>query len=187
MKDSLALLPEYLTAHLELTLVALAIGTAVSIPAGILVTRHRRLETPLLGTASVIQTIPSLALLAIMVPVLALLGSWLEPLTGVAVRSIGYLPALVALTLYSTLPILRNTVTGLEGVDPAVIEASRGVGMTDRQRLLRVELPLALPVIIAGVRTATVWVVGTATLSTPVGAVESIAGVRCGDAPPPVV
>jgi osmoprotectant transport system permease protein len=108
----------------------------------------------------VIQTVPSLALLAVMVPVLSALG----------LRSIGFLPALIGLSLYSVLPILRNTVTGLSGLDPALTEAARGVGMTPRQQLWRVELPLAMPVILAGVRTATVWTVGMATLSTPVGA-----------------
>jgi osmoprotectant transport system permease protein len=170
MSDELALLPGYLAAHLELTLVALGLGTLVSVPAGILITRRRALEAPLLGLASVIQTIPSLALLAIMVPALALASAWLEPALGLSLPAIGALPALVALTLYATLPILRNTVVGIAGVDPAVIEAARGVGMSGREQLLRVELPLALPVVVAGVRTATVWVVGAATLSTPVGA-----------------
>ena len=109
----------------------------------------------MLGAASVIQTIPSLALLAIMVPLLS---------------RIGFLPAWLALTLYAALPILRNTVAGIAGVEPALREAARGVGMTPAQQLRRVELPLALPVIVAGVRTAAVWTVGTATLSTPVGA-----------------
>lgn len=160
MKDQLALLPGYLTAHLQLTLAALLIGTLVSIPAGVLLTRRRWLEQPVLATASVIQTIPSLALLALMVPALAALG----------LRSIGFLPAFIGLVLYSVLPILRNTVAGLNGVDEALIEAARGVGMTPRQRLWRVELPLALPVMLAGIRTSTVWTVGIATLSTPVGA-----------------
>lgn len=170
MKDELALLPGYLAAHLELTLVALGLGVLVSVPAGILITRRRAFEAPLLGLASVIQTIPSLALLAVMVPALALTSRWLEPAVGISLPAIGALPALVALTLYATLPILRNTVVGIAGVDPAVIEAARGVGMSGREQLLRVELPLALPVVVAGVRTATVWVVGAATLSTPVGA-----------------
>jgi osmoprotectant transport system permease protein len=169
MSDQLQLLPGYLTAHLQLTLFALGIGTAVSIPAGIAIHRDPRLEPALLGAASVIQTVPGLALLAVMVPLFAALGALLEG-SGVEVRGIGFLPALVALTLYGLLPILRNTVTGLAGVDPAVQEAALGVGMTPRQALWRVELPLALPVIVAGVRTATVWVVGTATLSTPIGA-----------------
>jgi len=170
LREQLALLPEYLTAHLQLTLVALLIGALVSVPLGVLVTRRRQLEAGVLGVASVIQTIPSLALLAIMVPVLAAAGALSVRWFGLEIRSIGYLPAIVALSLYSVLPILRNTVTGIETVEPALIEAARGVGMTPRQRLTRVELPLAMPVIVAGVRTAAVWVVGTATLSTPVGA-----------------
>jgi len=160
VREQLALLPGYLTAHLQLTLFALLAGAAISIPAGILITRSRRLERPVLAVASVIQTVPSLALLAVMVPALSALG----------VRSIGFLPAFIGLTLYSVLPVLRNTVTGLAGIDPALREAARGVGMTARQQLWRVDLPLALPVILAGLRTATVWTVGTATLSTPVGA-----------------
>jgi osmoprotectant transport system permease protein len=170
VRDQLALLPALLTAHLQLALVALLVGTAVSVPAGIWVTRRPRAERLVLGIASILQTIPSLALLAIMVPALAALGRATHASFGVTVPSIGFLPALIGLTLYSVLPILRNTVTGIAGVDAAVVEAARAVGMTDRQRLRRVELPLALPVIVAGVRTATVWVVGLATLSTPVGA-----------------
>jgi len=170
MAEQLALLPGYLTAHLQLTLTALSLGALVSVPAGIWIARRPRLEPALLGLASVIQTIPSLALLAIMVPTLAGLGALAAALFGVELRSIGFLPALAALSLYSLLPILRNTVTGIGAVDPALVEAARGVGMTDRQRLRRVELPLAMPVIVAGIRTAAVWVVGTATLSTPVGA-----------------
>jgi osmoprotectant transport system permease protein len=118
----------------------------------------------------VIQTIPSLALLAVMVFVLAALGALSVAWLGFELRSIGYLPAIVALTLYSLLPILRNTVSGIEGVDPALREAALGLSMTDREQLLRVELPLALPVVVANVRTAAVWIVGTTTLSTPVGA-----------------
>ena len=159
MREQLALLPAYLNAHVQLALFALLAGTAVSIPAGIAITRSRRLERPVLAVASVIQTVPSLALLAVMVPALAL-----------GLSSIGFLPAFIGLTLYSVLPVLRNTVTGLAGLDPALKEAARGVGMTSRQQLWRVELPLALPVILAGLRTSTVWTVGMATLSTPVGA-----------------
>ncbi len=169
MAEQLALLPDYGTAHLQLSLAALILGVSFSVPVGVWVSRNPRFEPGVLGVASVLQTIPSLALLALMVPVLAALGVLVSGL-GVELRSIGFLPAVVALTLYSVLPILRNTVAGIGGVDPALVEAARGVGMTDRQRLVRVELPLALPVIVAGVRTATVWVVGTATLATPVGA-----------------
>src|SRR5690606_24024166 len=108
------------TAHLQLSLAALLLGVAISLPLGVLVARVGWLEQPVLGLASVIQTIPSLALLAAMVPLLAALS----------LPSIGFLPAFIGLVLYSMLPILRNTATGLAGVDPAVIEAARGVGMT---------------------------------------------------------
>lgn len=160
MSEQLALLPEYLTAHLELTLFALAAGILLSVPLGVAAHRMPRIQQPVLAVASVIQTIPSLALLAIMVAAFASLG----------LQSIGFWPAFIGLTLYSLLPILRNTVTGLSQVDPALTEAALAVGMTPWQRMWRVELPLALPVIIAGIRTATVWTVGMATLSTPVGA-----------------
>lgn len=160
MSDQLALMPAYLSGHLQLTLLALICGVAISLPAGIAAARVPWLERSVLAVASVIQTIPSLALLALMVPLLAALGT----------QSIGFLPAYIGLTLYSLLPVLRNTVTGIAGVDPALTEAARAVGMTPRQQLWKVELPLAVPVIVAGVRTAAVWVVGTTTLSTPVGA-----------------
>lgn len=169
MREQLALLPEYLTAHLQLSLVALALGVGISVPLGVWLTRRTRFEGPVLGLASVIQTIPSLALLAVMVPILTTIGAAVSRF-GIDLRGIGYTPALIALTLYSLLPILRNTVTGLAGVDAACVEAARAVGMTQRQRLFQVELPLALPVLVAGIRTAAVWVIGTATLSTPIGA-----------------
>lgn len=155
IREQLANLPDYLGQHLRITLLALAAGIIISVPAAVAVARWRPARWPVLTTAGVIQTIPSLALLALMVPLLGgLLGFW---------------PAIIALTLYSVLPILRNTVTGILSVEPAMVEAARGLGMTPRQQLFRVELPLALPVIIAGIRTATVWTVGIATLSTPVG------------------
>jgi osmoprotectant transport system permease protein len=160
MAAQLALLPRYLTAHLQLTLLALALGAAISLPLGIALSRSKRLERLVLAAVSVVQTIPGLALLAVMVPLLAAVG----------LPSIGFLPALIGLTLYSLLPILRNTVTGIAAVDPSLVEAARGVGMTPAQQLRQVELPLALPLIIAGIRTAAVWTVGMATLSTPVGA-----------------
>jgi osmoprotectant transport system permease protein len=155
VNEALAALPRLAAAHLQLSLAGLGLALAVSLPLGIAASRRPRLAAAALGGASVIQTIPSLALLAIMVPLLA---------------AIGFLPAWIALTLYAALPILRNTLAGIAGVEPALREAARGVGMTDLQQLARVELPLALPVIVAGVRTAAVWTVGTATLSTPVGA-----------------
>jgi len=162
VNEQLALLPRYLSAHLELTLLALLVGVSLSIPLGVLSARSPRLERPVLLVASIVQTVPSLALLALMVPLLAALG----------LPSIGTLPAFVALVLYSVLPVLRNTVTGLTGIEPALVEAARAVGMTRREQLLRVELPLAMPVIVAGIRTAATWTVGMATLSTPVGGVS---------------
>ncbi len=155
INNQLDLLPQYLGGHLTLTVLALALGIFICIPLGCLVSRVKRLQWPTLALAGILQTIPGIALLALMVPILG---------------QIGFLPALIALTIYSFMPILRNTVTGILEVDEAVSEAARGIGMTDLQRLLKIELPLSMPVIIAGIRTAAVWVVGTATLATPVGA-----------------
>jgi osmoprotectant transport system permease protein len=152
--SQLLLLPTRLGWHLLLVTVALVCGIAISVPLAILCTRYRRLEGPALAVAGIIQTIPSLALLAAAV---------------LALGTIGFLPAFIALVLYAILPILRNTVTGIAGVDRALIEAALGVGMTDRQILLQVQMPLAAPIIIAGIRTSAIWLVGIATLSTPVG------------------
>ena len=170
MTELWARFPEYLAAHLELSLGALVIAASAAVPLGVWITRRPRAAPALLALTGAVQTIPSLALLAFMVPALAALGALTSRAFGFELRAIGSGPALVALTLYGVLPILQNTVAGIQGVDPACCEAARGVGMTPRQQLWRVELPLALPVIVAGVRTAAVWVVGTATLSTPVGA-----------------
>jgi len=156
LREQLILLPEYFQGHLLLTLIALSVGIAVSVPLGIWANQSPLVRRPLLLTVSILQTIPSIAILALMV---ALLGG-----------RIGLLPAIIALVLYCMLPIVRNTVTGLENVSAEVVEAARGIGMSTRQILLRVRLPLALPVIIAGIRTAAVWTVGLATLSTLVGA-----------------
>jgi len=156
LREQLLLLPAYFQGHLVLTVSALVVGVLVSVPLGVLAQQSARLRTPLLTTVSIIQTIPSLAILALTV---ALLGG-----------RIGFIPAFVALTLYCMLPIIRNTLTGLETVPADVVEAARGIGMTEAQALVQVRLPLALPVIIAGIRTATVWTVGLATLSTLVGA-----------------
>jgi len=155
VSEQFSLLPDYLGSHMVLSLTALGIGIVVCLPLSVIITRVKPLQWPTLAFASVMQTIPGLALLALMVPLLSM---------------IGFVPALIALILYSMLPILRNGVTGILGVDDTLIEAARGIGMSPNQRLFRVELPLALPVIIAGIRTSTVWVVGTTTLATPVGA-----------------
>lgn len=160
MKEQLALLPSLLAAHVRLVVIALSLCLLASIPLGIAATRSPKLERLVVGAASVVQTIPALALLAVMVPLLGAIGA----------PAIGVLPALIGLTFYCALPILMGTVTGVREVSPSILEAARGVGMTERQVLRIVELPLALPFIVAGTRTAAVWCVGMATLSTPVGA-----------------
>jgi osmoprotectant transport system permease protein len=164
-----ALLPGYLGQHVLLSACALLLGLLISLPLAVAASRSAAVRWPALLVASLIQTIPSLALLALFYPLLLALSALSLGLTGHGFASLGFLPSLLALTLYSMLPILRNGVAGITGVDPAIVEAARGVGMTDRQRLLQVELPLAAPVIMAGVRTAAVWTIGAATLSTPVG------------------
>ncbi|MBM88674.1 MAG: ABC transporter permease [Gammaproteobacteria bacterium] len=156
IRTQLLLLPEYFQGHLVLTLIAISGGIFISIPLGIWATQSTAFKRPLLTVVNIIQTFPSVAILALVV---ALLGG-----------QIGLVPAIIALVLYSMLPIVRNTVTGLEGVADEIVEAARGIGMSSNQILTRVRLPLALPIIIAGIRTATVWTVGLATLSTLVGA-----------------
>lgn len=162
-------LPDYLAQHVLLSACALVLGVLISLPLAIAASRRPGLRWPVLAIASLIQTIPSLALLALFYPVLLAASTLSQRMFGQSFSALGFLPSLLALTLYAMLPVIRNTVTGLAGVDPDVREAALGVGMTPRQSLLKVELPLAAPVIMAGLRTASVWVIGTATLSTPVG------------------
>ena len=162
-------LPDYLGQHVLLSASALALGVVLSLPLAVAAVGRPRLRWPLLAIASAIQTIPGLALLALFYPLLLALSALLKPALDLSVPALGFLPALLALTLYSMLPILRNGITGLSGVDPAVIEAAKGVGMTPRQRLVRVEAPLAAPVIMAGIRNSAVWTIGAATLATTVG------------------
>jgi osmoprotectant transport system permease protein len=145
------------------------LGLFVSLPLAIAVRNQPLLRNALLGIASVVQTVPGLALLALFYPLLLALASLSLAWFGFGFSAFGFLPAVLALALYSMLPVLRNTITGLHGLDAAILEAAQGVGMTSRQSLFMVELPLALPVIMAGIRTAAVWVIGTATLSTPIG------------------
>jgi osmoprotectant transport system permease protein len=164
-----ALLPEYLGWHVLLSFSALVLGVAISLPLAVAASRSPRLRWPVLAGASLIQTIPSLALLALFYPLLLALSTLSKATFGHGFSALGFLPSLLALTLYSMLPILRNGAAGILGVDAAIKEAADGVGMTSRQRLFQVELPLAAPVIMAGVRTAAVWTIGAATLSTPVG------------------
>lgn len=153
-------------AHLNIATVALLTGLALSLPLAVTAVWYPRIRGPLLAVISVVQTVPGLALLALMVPVLVMLDTLIST---VDIRSLGYAPTVIALTFYSMLPMVRNTVTGIMQLDPAIPTAARALGMTRLQALLQVELPLASPVIVAGVRTAAVWTVGTATLATPVG------------------
>src|SRR5947209_12780974 len=143
--------------HLWLVGVSMALAVLIGIPLGILITRWPKLNKPVLGGANIIQTVPSLALFGFLLPV---------PWIGERADRL----AILALTLYALLPLIRNTYTGIRGVDRAVVEAGRGMGMTDRQLLFQVELPLALGVIIAGVRVATVISVGLATIAAAIGA-----------------
>ncbi len=166
---ALTLLPDYLGQHVVLSASALGLGVILSLPLAVLAARRPAIRWPVLAVASLIQTIPGLALLALFYPLLLALSALTTALLGLSLPALGFLPSLLALTLYSMLPILRNGVAGLTGVDPAVLEAADGVGMTPSQKLWRIEAPLAAPVVMAGVRTAAVWTIGAATLSTPVG------------------
>ena len=143
--------------HLVLVAVSTFLAAAVGIPLGIWLTRRPKLARPILGLAGVVQTIPSLALFGFLLPL---------PLIG----GIGARTAIVALLVYAMLPLLRNTYAGILSVDPAIVEAATGLGMTPRQRLWWVELPLALPVVLAGVRIATVVSIGLATIAAAIGA-----------------
>jgi osmoprotectant transport system permease protein len=167
--DALSHLPDYLGSHIRVSLAALTLGLLISFPLALVARNRPRLRGTLLGFASIVQTVPGLALLALFYPLLLALAALSAQWLGFSFSAFGFLPSVLALALYSMLPVLRNTITGLQGVDAAITEAAQGVGMTPRQSLLMVELPLALPVIMAGSRTAAVWVIGTATLSTPIG------------------
>lgn len=143
--------------HLWLTGAAMLFATAIAVPAGVWLTRRPRWANPVIGVANVLQTIPSLAMFGFLLPL---------PWLGERAARI----AIVALTAYALLPILRNTYAGIRGIDPAVIEVARALGLTGRQRLFKVELPLAASFILAGLRTATVTCVGIATIAAAVGA-----------------
>jgi osmoprotectant transport system permease protein len=140
--------------HIFLSGLAMTIAILIAVPLGILLTRNKKFAEPIIGVTAIIQTIPSLALLGFMLPIFG----------------IGKTPAVIALTLYALLPILRNTYTGILGVDPSLVDAGKGMGMTSRQILFMVELPITLPIIMAGIRTATVLTIGVAALATFIGA-----------------
>jgi osmoprotectant transport system permease protein len=143
--------------HIVLVLVSTGFAVLIGVPLGVLLTRIKALRTPILGFASIMQTVPSLALFGLLIPI---------PFIG----GIGARTAIIALALYALLPVIRNTFTGILGIDPKVVEASTAMGMTDRQRLRLVELPLAMPVILTGIRVAVVISVGVATVAAAVGA-----------------
>lgn len=145
---------DFTSGHLIITFITLFFAIIIGVSLGVLITRKRSLYNPIITAAGVIYTIPSLALFGFMIPIVG----------------IGFTPAVIALTLYSLLAIIRNTAVGLDSVDEAIIEAARGMGMTNQQILLRVELPLALPVIFAGVRIAAVSTISLATLASFFGA-----------------
>lgn len=148
-----ALLFEKTWEHLLISFAALALGVIVAVPLGILLVRLPKVSGLVMGIAGVVQTFPSLAILAFFIPLLG----------------IGKVPAIVALFLYSMLPILRNTYIGVKNIDGNLIEAARGMGMTTLQRTVRVELPLAVPVIMAGIRMTAVYLIGWATLASFIG------------------
>ena len=165
MRDALAQLPPLIASHVLLAAAAMALALVIGLPLGLASARRPRLAALVVGFASLIQTVPSLALLALFYPLLLALSA----LIGGGVPALGFLPALLALTLYALLPIIRNVVAGLKAIDPAVLQAADAVGMTPGQRLRLVEAPLAAPVAMAGIRTAAVWTIGAATLATTVG------------------
>src|ERR1700720_2699423 len=158
--EALTHLPDYLGNHVRVSVSALALGLAISLPLAIAARNAPVMRGVLLGLASIVQTVPGLALLALFYPLLLALASLSLAWLGFEFSAFGFLPAVLALALYSMLPVLRNTITGLRGVDPAILEAAQGVGMTELQSLVSVELPLALPVMMAGIRTAAVWGIG---------------------------
>src|SRR5260370_27929144 len=143
--------------HIQLVAAAMAIALIIGLPVGVALVRRRALRRWVFGAANIVQTIPSLALFGFLIPV-----PW--------IGGIGANTAILALALYALLPVLRNTCTGIEGVDAAVLEAARGMGMTPQQVLWQVELPLAAPVLLAGIRVATVISIGVATIAAAIGA-----------------
>jgi osmoprotectant transport system permease protein len=152
--DNFPLVAQLFGQHLRMTLIALGISLAIAVPVGVLLARVRWLRGPVLSLLGIIYTIPSLSLLVLLIPLL-----------GLGLRS-----AVIALVAYAQLVLVRNILVGLAGVDPAIVEAARGMGMSGWQRFWRVELPLALPLILAGVRLATLSIIGIGTVAFLVGA-----------------
>lgn len=165
LREAIAELPALVQTHMLLSGCAVAIGIFAGIPLALWAANNRAVRVPLLGIAGLAQTIPALALLALFYPLLLAGGR----LTSLPIPALGFLPSLLALATYALLPIVRNTIAAKQGLDPDVIEAADGIGMTAGQRLRLIEMPLGAPVVLAGIRTATVWTIGAATLSTTVG------------------
>ena len=157
--DNIDLLLTRTVEHISLVAVAVGIATLTGVPIGIAITKNEQAARWVLYVASIIVTIPSIALFGIMIPVLSIFG-----------HGIGYVPAVIAVLLYSQLPIIRNTYTAINNVNPALREAARGIGMSPNQRLRQVEIPLAVPVIMAGVRTAVVLNIGVMAIAAYIGA-----------------
>ncbi|PRO64552.1 ABC transporter permease [Alkalicoccus urumqiensis] len=148
----------YTIEHVQLLGVSITLAILIGVPLGVYLTTNEKLAETVLQAASIILTIPSIALFGVMIPILSLIG-----------QGVGFLPAVIALILYSQLPIIRNTYTAINNVDPNVRDAAKGIGMTTMQRLLKVEIPNGLPLIMAGVRTATVLSIGIGAIAAFIG------------------
>ncbi|MCF6328103.1 MAG: ABC transporter permease [Devosiaceae bacterium] len=159
MLDNLSLIGQRTWEHVSIVGVAVGIAILTGVPIGIAITQSKRAADIVLGIASVIVTIPSVALFGLMIPILSIIG-----------QGVGYLPAVIAVLLYSQLPIIRNTYVAITNVDPAMREAAKGLGMTTIQRLMRVEIPLAVPVVMVGVRVAVVMNIGITAIAAYIGA-----------------
>ena len=145
--------------HIWIVFFSVFLATLIAVPAGILITRNDRLAQKVINAANILMTIPSIALFGIMLPFLSIFG-----------HGLGKVPAIIALVLYSQLPIIRNTYTGIKNVPQSLIEAGRGIGMGNWTRMKQIEIPMAIPVIIAGLRTATVMNIGIAAIAAYIGA-----------------
>lgn len=157
--ENRALLLTLTIEHISLVAVAVGLAVITGVPIGIAITKNQKIANIVLYVAALIVTIPSIALFGIMIPLLSMIG-----------HGIGYLPAVIAVLLYSQLPIIRNTYTAINNVDPALREAALGIGMSAKQRLKNVEIPLSVPVIMAGVRTAVVMNIGVMAIAAYIGA-----------------
>lgn len=159
IRDNLGLIGQRALEHMSIVFVAVSIAVLTAVPIGIAITQSRRAADAVLYLASMMITVPSIALFGLMIPLLSPIG-----------HGIGYLPAMIAVVLYSQLPIIRNTYTAIANVDPVLREAAAGMGMNRRQRLREIEIPLAAPLIMAGIRTAVVMNIGVTAIAAYIGA-----------------